>query len=563
MTFLHVCAPPGLGNTLPVDSTVDPVERFSTVLTALRRPAAYPRITAALALVLALVVSALVAAPAHAANGQLTGLVKTRTNGTTSVLSGAHVVLDRLKDGDDFFTDSGFRSTHTNAQGRYTFPNLPKGRYEMRVYPSREGLGYEYYDNKWSPYGATRLVVNGNKVTAKDVVLEPVGWFTGKVVDEAGRAIPGTSIGIRDGQQSGGYGFQAAANGTFDSRNGTYTKNLIPGRYLLEASAWSSDIEAPVYASTEVWASATPNTETKVPTFTLKRLKTVVVTVRDTNGTPLANAPIELFVQRNGSGAFEPPQYGPNETDENGKYRFVSGVANYKFRVHPPRGYQGAGVAEYWDGGDGAYAYKDAATISFGASEPMKRTITVQLGPAPTIKAPTPTVAGSIAVGRTVTARTGTWTPSAVRHSYQWLKNGVVIPNQKASRLKITAPIANGLKNLSVRITGELAGEAAVDNTSTQRQPTLRAVRPRIKGTKKVGKKLIAVPGKWRPGKVTYTYQWLRNGKPIKTKAAKKKQYRLVKKDRGKRISVRVTGKKPFHVSVIKVSKRTAKIKKR
>lgn len=522
------------------------------------------RLPTALALVLALVLSALVAAPAQAATGQLTGLVKSKVNGTTALLPGAQVVLDRLKDGDDFFTDANYKSTNTEKDGRYTFTGVADGRYEMRIYPSREGLGYEYYENKWSPYGATKVTVKGGKVvTLKDTVLEPVGWFTGKVTDTAGKAIPGASLMIQDTPTSGGYGFPAKSDGTFNSTTGNWTTNLIPGTYHVEASAWSDDIEGPVYASKKVTATIRPGQATAIGTYQLEQRKTVVVTVRDTDGRPLPFAPVELFVQRGGTGAFEPPQYGPNETNAQGKYRFTSGTANYKFRVHPPKGYTGTGVAEYWDGADGAYAYKDAATISFSNSDPYKRNITVQLGPAPTIKAPTPTVTGKVVVGNTVTAKSGAWTPRTVKPSYEWLKNGVALPKQSKRKLKITPAIAKGLESLSVRITGDLAGEDSVDTTSTKRQPTLRATKPKVKGKKRVGKKLTARPGNWRPGKVTFTYQWLRNGKPIKAKAGKKKKYKLVKKDRGKRISVRVTGTKPFHVPVTKVSRKTAKVKRR
>ena len=526
-----------------------------------RRP--FRRVAAALTLALALVLSTLVAAPAQAANGSITGVVKSRVDGKTTVLPNATVVLDKFKDNDDFFTDSSFRSTTTGAQGRYNLGKLPNGRYQVRIYPPSGNLGYEYYDDKWSPYGSRTVVVKGGRVALKDVVLEPVGWFTGKVTDTDGKPIPGASVMIQDTPTSGGYGFAVNTNGTFDSRTGNWTTNLIPGTYHVEAYAWGNDIEGPVYVSKKVATTIRPGRATAIPTFQLERRKTVVVTVRDTDGTPLAHAPIEVFLQQNGTGAFKPAAYGPIQTDAEGKYRFTSGAANYKFRVHPPKGYTGTGVAEYWDGGTGAYAYKDAATLAFGASEPMKRNITVQLGPAPSIKAPTPTVAGKVVVGNTVTAKSGAWTPRSVKPSYEWLKNGVALPKQSKRKLKITPAVAKGLQTLSVRITGDLAGEDAVDSTSNERKPTLRATKPKIKGKKRVGKKLTARPGNWRPGKVNFRYQWLRNGKPIKAKAAKKKVYKLIRKDRGKRISVRVTGTKPNHLKVTKVSKRTKKIRRR
>ncbi|GAA2248957.1 hypothetical protein GCM10010401_23500 [Rarobacter faecitabidus] len=76
---------------------------------------------------------------------------------------------------------------------------------------------------------------------------------------------------------------------------------------------------------------------------------------------------------------------------------------------------------------------------------------------------------------------------------------------------------------------------------------------PKIAGTKKVRKKLTAKPGKWSPAKLKYSYQWYRNGKKIKK--AKKKSYKLTSKDRGKKITVKVTAKKAGYFTVSKKSK--------
>ncbi|MFI5428016.1 hypothetical protein [Aeromicrobium sp. UC242_57] len=55
----------------------------------------------------------------------------------------------------------------------------------------------------------------------------------------------------------------------------------------------------------------------------------------------------------------------------------------------------------------------------------------------------------------------------------------------------------------------------------------------------------------------------MRNGKTIKGSAAKKSTYKLRSADKGKRIQVRVTVKKPGYTTVVKTSKKTAKIKKK
>lgn len=72
-------------------------------------------------------------------------------------------------------------------------------------------------------------------------------------------------------------------------------------------------------------------------------------------------------------------------------------------------------------------------------------------------------------------------------------------------------------------------------------------------GTKKVGKTLTAKPSAWKPSGVTFTYQWLRNGKKISK--ATKKTYKLTKSDAGTKISVTVTGTKAEHTKATKTSK--------
>ena len=91
--------------------------------------------------------------------------------------------------------------------------------------------------------------------------------------------------------------------------------------------------------------------------------------------------------------------------------------------------------------------------------------------------------------------------------------------------------------------------------------PTVVAGAPTITGKARVGKTLTANPGTWVPGRVTFTYQWLRNGAPIAGATGSK--YKLKNKDKGKRISVRVTGAKSGYTSATATSPKTKKVKKK
>jgi len=56
----------------------------------------------------------------------------------------------------------------------------------------------------------------------------------------------------------------------------------------------------------------------------------------------------------------------------------------------------------------------------------------------------------------------------------------------------------------------------------------------------------------------TFTYQWLRNGEPIKGSTAK--EYRITKSDVGKRLSVRVTARYAGYSDATKTSNKTSKV---
>jgi hypothetical protein len=66
-------------------------------------------------------------------------------------------------------------------------------------------------------------------------------------------------------------------------------------------------------------------------------------------------------------------------------------------------------------------------------------------------------------------------------------------------------------------------------------------VRPGIKGKARVGRVLKARVGTWSVPGLSYRFTWLRNGKAIKGPAGRKRSYRVVRADRGKRLAVRVT----------------------
>lgn len=177
----------------------------------------------------------------------------------------------------------------------------------------------------------------------------------------------------------------------------------------------------------------------------------------------------------------------------------------------------------------------------------------------PEVVASTPTISGTAAVGRTLTAEPGAWEPGAAL-AYQWRADGSAISG--ATSRTYRAPAAVRGKRLSVRVTGTLAGRRPTVRTSAATVAvaygTLTTAAPRISGTVKVGRRLSVVRGTWTAG-TAFTYRWYANGRAIS--GATRSTYVPTKGVKGKRLTVKVTGRKTGYTTVARVSARTAAVR--
>ena len=94
--------------------------------------------------------------------------------------------------------------------------------------------------------------------------------------------------------------------------------------------------------------------------------------------------------------------------------------------------------------------------------------------------------------------------------------------------------------------------------TSTKAIAVVKA--PKVKGTAKVGSRLRVTKGRLNPTAVARKFQWLANGKVIKK--ATKRRFRVTNKQRGKKLTVRITISAPGYATLVMKTKRTAKVKK-
>lgn len=193
-------------------------------------------------------------------------------------------------------------------------------------------------------------------------------------------------------------------------------------------------------------------------------------------------------------------------------------------------------------------------TASLGGYTSVSRTSAAVHIPLVFTKTITPTISysGTAKAGTVMTAHRGTWTPATTSNSYQWNIGGVPIPGATHSTYTVTAA-ARG-QYLTVTVIGNKSGYLPTAKTSAAIYvPKIfsKKVTPTITGTAKSGHTLTAHRGTWSP-KPAYTYRWYRNG--VAVSGATHSTYKLTSKDKGKKITVKVTGKRSGYTTVTKTS---------
>lgn len=184
-------------------------------------------------------------------------------------------------------------------------------------------------------------------------------------------------------------------------------------------------------------------------------------------------------------------------------------------------------------------------------------TVTPEPDPVP-IVAGEPSVSGTPRVGQTLSADPGTWTDGAT-FTYAWLADGQVVSGATGSSF-VPGAAHQGLR-ISVRVTGSRTGYVTAARTSAPTAPVaagvLTAGVPQVSGTPKVGVRLTAAPGPWTPG-TTLAYQWLADGTQVAGAGAS--TFTPAAAQRGKRITVRVTGRLDGYTTTTRTSASTSTV---
>jgi len=202
-----------------------------------------------------------------------------------------------------------------------------------------------------------------------------------------------------------------------------------------------------------------------------------------------------------------------------------------------------------WTNSDGSL------TITVGAVTPTGAQVTVQYGD-PVPVPGTPSISGTAKVGVKLTGVDGTWKHFTTM-TRQWLVAGT--PVSGATGNTFTPRPADLGKVVTFRVTGTAGGTPTTRSAVTKPvvAGTLSSVVPKLTGTARVGRTLKATPGAWTGG-TTLSYAWFVNGKAVKH--ATKTTLKLTKAMAGKRIVVKVTGRKAGYATVVRASKASAKV---
>lgn len=169
-----------------------------------------------------------------------------------------------------------------------------------------------------------------------------------------------------------------------------------------------------------------------------------------------------------------------------------------------------------------------------------------------------PTITGKTNRGKTLTANAPGWAPGNVTFTYQWTADGVPIAGATGAQLSLNKSLVG--TSIAVTVTGSAPFYAPVAAASAPTVPVAKQLfkkttRPKIKGSARPGRAVRAVVKAWKPGKkVKYRYTWYRNGNKIK--GAKKATYRISRKDRGKKLTVKVTGKRNGYETTSRLSRK-------
>jgi hypothetical protein len=214
----------------------------------------------------------------------------------------------------------------------------------------------------------------------------------------------------------------------------------------------------------------------------------------------------------------------------------------------------GATAATYRvDPADAGFAVRSEVTAlnAAGASAPVPSAASDVVVALPTANTD-PALSGAAGVGRTLSVLGDVWDPASSTLAYQWLRCAAdgtgCAPIAGAADVDYLLVAADAGHTIQARVSAtDAAGTTAALSNRSAVVVALPGVTkaPRISGRTRVGRRLSAGRGSWTNSPTTYGYQWLRcnarGGSCVAIRRAANSTYRLVGRDVGHRLRLRVT----------------------
>ena len=388
--------------------------------------------------------------------GTVSGTV-TDFNG--SAVGGATVSLIQGADGTPA---SSPRTTTSSVDGTYSFAAL-EGTYRLGARPKvGTDLAAEYYANAASLADAEPFVVSSGAATDIDVELAAGERISGHVTDADGGPVVGAVVSALRPKNSSWV--QAATTATDASGNYTLT-GLAAEPNIVEVTDPAKVLDSRFSGDVPELEDAVPVTPASGATttrdFVLPPRGHFAGTVRDDLGNPLPNVSVAA-IRVASTGTLI--NYANATTGTDGTYTLPPTASGTRWLIWFDDG-TGPFGAEYFDD---ALGVADAAkqTLTSGNVTVVDGTLELERANARYDK---PTVSGATAVGVTLSVNNGTWEPAGVTFTYQWLRDGVVIPSQTHSTYRLA--FADLGTRISARVTGSEAGYTSTTYTATTDDP--------------------------------------------------------------------------------------------
>lgn len=162
-------------------------------------------------------------------------------------------------------------------------------------------------------------------------------------------------------------------------------------------------------------------------------------------------------------------------------------------------------------------------------------------------------ITGKKRVGATLTAKVGKWVPKPLFRTYTWYRSGKAITGANDKTYTLTS--ADKGKRIKVKSTATFVGYTSVTRTSKAtakiKAGVLTTKLPKVTIHERMA---TATAGTWGPAPVSLKYQWYVGSKKIK--GATTSIFAVPTSYIGKKMRVRVTGKKAGYTAVVRYSKR-------